>query len=410
MLLWLLMIPPASGKVPDVRVRVDAPFAEWMLAGRFDTPEQCDEKRQAFSLDGQRLAALKSESFTPLADAEIHAQCLKWGDLRLGAALNQKLPLPFWQTSFTYYPNQTASRVMISSILIMPPAAEDNRHRGARVNAPLSEWNLAGDFSAPEECEDERRKLNARGKREPIAQSAGLKPLAEAEMNAKCVNPDDPSLKDVLPWHGLMEPPMLDVNYLQYPDRESRDYVSVKAKGALISHENQAVTFPNATNKSESPNGRYVLVNIDHPNEVDTDYDWHSIFLVDTKTGGKTLFYKYGRGVAVVWSPNSNAVVVNDYWGSNVSRSVLFALNRSNQRVDIGQMLMKSNRPQREKESIKTADHVYASVVKWLNDKTVIFKIYGYNGVDPDGFKLVYAYDVAGSSFSLLEYAHHADG
>ena len=410
MLFWLLMMPPASGKVPDIRVRVDAPFAEWMLAGRFDTPQQCEEKRQAFSLDGRRLAALKSESFTPLADAEIHAQCLKWGDLRLGTALNQKLPLPFWQTSFTYYPNQTASRVMISSVLIMPPAVEDNRHRGVRVNAPPSEWNLAGDFSTPEECEDERRKLNARGKREPIGQSGGLKPLAEAEMNAKCIKPDDRSLKGVIPWIGLLEPPISYVEYEKYPDRESRDYVSANAGGALTGHEDQAVRFPSATNKTKSPNGSYMLVNVDHPDEIDADGDWHSIFLVDAKTGGKTLFYKYGRGVDVVWSPDSNAVVVNDYWGSNVSRSVLFALNRSNQRVDIGEMLMKSNRPQREKESIETADHVYASVVKWLNKKTVVFKIYGYNGVDPNGFTLIYAYDVAENSFNLLEYLHHTDG
>lgn len=401
------MMPPASGKAPQVEVHVDAPFTEWMLAGRFDTLKQCEEKRRAFKLDGQRLAGLKSQSFAPLADAEMHAECLQRGDARLGSALNP-LPVPFWQSNFTYYPNQTSSRVMISSVLIMPPAAEDNGHQGARVNAPLSEWNLAGDFSTPQECEHSRLELYTRGKGEPIEQSSGLKPLAEAEMNAKCIKPDDPRLKGLIPWIGLIEPPVLYVNYLKYPDRKSHDYVSVQSKEGLAVHGNEAIEFA-TTNKSESPDGRYLLLNVVHLDQVDADGNWASIFLVDTKTGSKTLFYKYGRDVRVVWSPDSKRVVVNDYWGSNVSRSVLFALNGSNQRVDIGEKLMKSDRPRREKESIDTADHVYASVVKWLNDKAVIFKIYGYNGVDPDGFTLVYAYDVADNSFSLLEYLHHLD-
>ena len=400
------MMPPPAGRVPDVKIRLDAAFAEWKFAGSFDSPEQCEKKRQALSLDGERLAALKSASFSPLADAETHAQCLKWGDTRLGAKLNHDLPLPFWQTSFDDYPNQTASHVMISSALIMPPASENEGRTGARADAPLSEWNLAGDFSTAEECEASRRELHARGKREPIAESAGLKPLAEAEMNAKCVEPGDPQLKDVFPWFGLMEPPFFEVNYLQYPDRKSQDYISVKGAGALASRKNHAVGFPSASNKSESPNGRYALVNVDRPDEIDADDNWHSIFLIDAKTGAKTLFYKYGRGVDVAWSPDSNAVVVNDYWGSNVSRSVLFELDQMKRRVDIGERLMKSGRPEREKESIKTADHVYACVVEWLSDNTVMLKIYGYNGVDPHGFTLVYAYDVGRNSFSLLEYLH----
>lgn len=164
--------------------------------------------------------------------------------------------------------------------------------------------------------------------------------------------------------------------------------------------------FPGSDNRIKSPDGRYVLRNVDYPAGKDTVENWHSIFLLDRKTDREKLFYKYERWVDILWRPSSDALILNDHWASNESRVVLFLLSPCFKRIDVGEQLLRSNRPEQEKQSIETADHVYPHAAKWLDRETVLLRITGYNGVDPDGFTLVYLYNVEKSSFTLREYLH----
>jgi hypothetical protein len=168
--------------------------------------------------------------------------------------------------------------------------------------------------------------------------------------------------------------------------------------------------FSTALIRLKSPDGRYLMTNTVHPDETDSDGNWGSIFLTDLQTGTKKLFYKYGRGVDIVWSPSSDAVVVNDYVGSNISQSILFVLAPRPRRMDIEESLMKSGRPRREKLSIRTADHVYPRVLRWIDSDHVIVRITGYNGVDKHGFTIEYSYDIAKNSFTLEKYLHKDEG
>jgi hypothetical protein len=183
-------------------------------------------------------------------------------------------------------------------------------------------------------------------------------------------------------------------------------YASEKSDTILPS----ATAFPSATNELKSRDGRYLMTNVDHPDQIDADGNWHSIFLTDRRTGVKKLFYSYDRGVDIKWSPSSDAVVVNDYFGSSMSRSILFVLPPKPRRIDIGEQLSKSDRPRREKLSVSSADHVYPRVLRWIDSDHIILKITGYNGIDQNGFTIEYSYDIAKNSFTLKKYLRKDQG
>jgi hypothetical protein len=116
-------------------------------------------------------------------------------------------------------------------------------------------------------------------------------------------------------------------------------------------------------NTIKSPDGRYVLTNVDdygpkqyvpehyvHPlipkhlplNVDPKDYDpkhdvyrvpgyyiyphepEHSVYLKDNKDGHKSLLYRYGRSAEILWSPDYKGLIINDLAGSNVSYAILF--------------------------------------------------------------------------------------
>ena len=425
---WVLMIPPASGPPNSAVANLAAPLSQWNLAGRFfsgdpehqmESPElqmelenNCEKTRAAFVRDGKRLAATNNALLRALADAEMAAKCLPQTDPRLSQHLREELAVPFWHSDFSKYPYQMHSHVMISSMLIMPPATGPDGHLKADINAPLSEWNIAGDYATPHECKQHRIDLEKDAHSLPVDLSIGLKPLADAEMNARCITPDDPRAKGAIARNGLYEPPLTDVPYYDYPDQNSIDY---RASGIRDISETSRATrrwttqFPGPPNQVRSPDGRYLMTNIDYPEQMSREDDWHSAFLTDTRSADKKLFYKYDRGIDIVWSPFSDMIALNDYYGSNVSQTFLLHLGSPAERIDLGERLGKSNRPRRERLSIETADHVYPRVVKWVDRDHLLFKVSGHDGVDAGGFTLAYLYNLKDDSFILLEYLHHKE-
>jgi hypothetical protein len=415
------MIPPVSGPPNSAFANLAAPLAQWNLAGRFflgdpehqaELENKCEQARATFVRDGKRIAAIEDASLKALADAEMAVRCLPQTDPGLSQHLREVLDEPFWLDDHSKYPHQTQSHVMISAMLIMPPADGPYGRLKTRLGAPLAQWKIVGDYNTPGECEQHRLALQKDSRSLPVSDAVGLKPLTDAERNARCIAPDDPRVKSALPWNGLFEPPMTDVPYPDYPDQNSVDYRATDYGN--IGEASHAVKrwisqFPGPPNTARSPDGRYLMTNIDYPDEMSRVDDWHSIFLTDTRSGRKKLFYQYDRGIDIVWSAFSDMIALNDYYGSNVSQTLLLHLGSPAERIDLRERLGKSVRPRREKVSIETADHVYPRVVKWLDRDQLLFKVSGHDGVDAGGFTLAYLYNLKDDSFILLEYLHHKE-
>ena len=144
------------------------------------------------------------------------------------------------------------------------------------------------------------------------------------------------------------------------------------------------VSFPGA----KSPDGRFIIRNVDDE-KLDPA---HTLTLVDASNGSAVKSYSYGRHVDVLWSPSSDAFVVNDYEGSDASRPVLFMSPWKGQPVDLRKKLTDFLRSQGEARSVDGNHHVYFSAKRWLGRDVILCQVTGYGDVDPKGFTKRYVY------------------
>jgi hypothetical protein len=152
----------------------------------------------------------------------------------------------------------------------------------------------------------------------------------------------------------------------------------------------QNVSFPGTRSQSKSPDGRFVIKNFDS----DTENPAHTLTLLDHRMGTEVKIYRYGRGVDVLWSPNSKAFVINDHEGSNVSHPVLFMEPWSTHFTDLRESLIDFLRSRNEAKSLLDNDHVYITGERWLDSDKILCKVTGYGDADPQGFTQHYVYKI----------------
>jgi hypothetical protein len=98
-----------------------------------------------------------------------------------------------------------------------------------------------------------------------------------------------------------------------------------------------------------SPNGRFFV-----QRAGSWDERFRLIFLTDTKTGKKDLLYRYLRGADILWPPSSDAVIVNDWYGSSATRSVLFVLVLQRIRIDLSKEFRESPGSRRPRNAVSS--------------------------------------------------------
>ncbi len=157
----------------------------------------------------------------------------------------------------------------------------------------------------------------------------------------------------------------------------------------LAAAESRSAHYPARSGGLTSPDGRYVLLNIDNETDNQVQYlgDNHALYLIDLKFARLRKVHAYGRSVVVSWSPRGSAFYINDRTGSN-SSNVIFYL------VSIGKAINLSEefRQRVTQKSVERNHHVYFEATEWLTENTVKLKIHGYGDVDPNGFELWYEY------------------
>ncbi len=158
-------------------------------------------------------------------------------------------------------------------------------------------------------------------------------------------------------------------------------------------------SFPEAKD-SWSPDGRFVLKDVDDPEDPKTP---HSIFLTDMQTGKRMLLFSFARKADLLWSPGSNAVAVNDWATNDETQCIVFVLEAQPMRIDLREEFLKSHRPDREKKLAtdrRRFDHNYAHAIRWLDAHTLLFGIDGHSSDRKRKFALEYEYKL-GDSFHL---------
>jgi hypothetical protein len=156
------------------------------------------------------------------------------------------------------------------------------------------------------------------------------------------------------------------------------------------------VEFPGPQAKLQSPDGRYVVENVDSDKEPH-----HTLRLKSAATGTVRTLCSYQRHVTVLWSPDGKKLVVNDYAGSDFSRVLIFSADRESPLVNVGAELLQSLRDSPDRRSLADNQHVYFAVSGWEGKESVKLKVWGYGQVDPKGFSRWYQYTLGGSFHRL---------
>ncbi len=167
------------------------------------------------------------------------------------------------------------------------------------------------------------------------------------------------------------------------------------AAGSLTA---QKASFPGAQSKVNSPDGHYVIENLDN----DEEQPAHTLTVLDTRNHSSTIIYRYSRHVDVLWSPTSKAVVVNDYEGSNSSHPVVFEPPWSAATsVDLREKLVDLLRAKGGSKIILGNDHSYLLAQQWLNGKELVCELTAYGGANPKALSKRYVYTI-GEGFRVL--------
>lgn len=157
---------------------------------------------------------------------------------------------------------------------------------------------------------------------------------------------------------------------------------------AFTNQNAQKAAFPGTASDIKSPDGRYVIRNVDNEKQDPA----HNLMLIDTSSKSVTKIYSYGRHVEVLWSPTSRAFIVNDFEGSDSARPVLFTIPWKNSSEDLRKKLIDFLSSRQEADRVLQNHHVYFSVQQWVSSDQVLCKVTGYGDVDPKGFTKHFIY------------------
>jgi hypothetical protein len=162
---------------------------------------------------------------------------------------------------------------------------------------------------------------------------------------------------------------------------------------AIATYSNaQAVHFPGPESDARSPDRRYVIQNLDSNGTEPA----HTLFLLDMRNGSKTNIHSYDRHVDILWSPQSDGFVINDYEASDSARPLLYSLPWGGANIDLLEKLTTFLRGQHQEQLVIQNDHVYLSVRRWINSRELLCRLEAYGDMSPHGagFSGYYVYKI----------------
>ena len=143
--------------------------------------------------------------------------------------------------------------------------------------------------------------------------------------------------------------------------------------------------FPNGKSELASPDGRWILQNVDRDTEPH-----HSILLKDKTTGKTRKICDYERHASIIWSPDSRNFALNDYAGSDFATASIIS-------VDEAASIIKLQDEIRKTRGTREGEHEYYGVVRWLDERRVMVHDWGHGEPAPRDFCMCYVYTLDGS-------------
>jgi len=155
-------------------------------------------------------------------------------------------------------------------------------------------------------------------------------------------------------------------------------------------------TFPDKKSEITSPDGRYLLQDVDHNQE------YRVLFLKSMTTGKARQIYKYTRNASVVWSPDSRHFAIDDAAGSDYTETKILSVDETVPEIDVQQEI-------RDKMDVPSGHHEYFYVAYWIDARRVVVYHWGYGGEDPNGFCECYVYRLNGRVYKCARQPKDSD-
>ncbi len=147
------------------------------------------------------------------------------------------------------------------------------------------------------------------------------------------------------------------------------------------------VPFPEKS-RAPSPDGHFVLVNVDSDSEPH-----HTVFLATRGSKATRKLFAYGRGIEVLWSPNSQLFIVNDYAGSDYSRCRVYSVEAGKEPIEVWDELLASQGAN-VRSLLLGNHHAYIAAVRWVTAISFDLKAWGYGDKSHSGFVRHFSYTV----------------
>lgn len=153
-----------------------------------------------------------------------------------------------------------------------------------------------------------------------------------------------------------------------------------------------SINFPGKATEIKSPNGLYSIVNVAKPDSKDGCKNYEIRLLQAKNKKSKTLRC-FIRKIDVLWSPESDAFIVNDWAASNIAVPYLYYVSDPDHPKDISTRFMSLVRNQKDKSDLALADHSHITIMEWKNPHSVLLRAAGHGG--PGGpYTLFYLWDL----------------
>ena len=128
-----------------------------------------------------------------------------------------------------------------------------------------------------------------------------------------------------------------------------------------------------------SPDGRFVLVNIDPENADPILGEAHAIYLLDLKAGATRRLLVYARHIDACFSPDGTHLLLTDWLNSDGAEVRLYHLGANAERISLERWIapLKRQSPQR-----RHAQRRYLQALGWEDARTFRLLWWGYG---PEG-------------------------
>jgi hypothetical protein len=173
----------------------------------------------------------------------------------------------------------------------------------------------------------------------------------------------------------------------------------------VIVHEKRRMFFPGKESQLVSPDGEYILINVESDSEEQARSlgGKYALYIRDTSTGEQEKLYAYNEHVEALWSPKGGNVLINEYGeitnGSYSSSALIFFVDRKEL------VIVKDQLRQRMGDNPHIFGNQYIRIMgtNWLSEHVLRVRIQGTGEVDPGSFRQWYEYDVLNGEFKQLE-------